>query len=196
MSVSLPAGWYGDPLGRNIQRYWNGASWTPYVIDAYGQQKAEEPSLPLPQGLPTTSAGGHAIVIQNIVQPQPSPGFGAVVASTHPQTKSMAVAVVLTVLFGPLGLLYVSVLGGIILLVVTLLSAGILGIVTWPAAIIWAVIGVNKHNAALLQGMQSAQPIHSTPLNPGVQIPPPIAPPPPKSMTRPRIQLPPRPDKS
>lgn len=191
MSQPTPAGWFSDPHGRAVQRYWNGASWTPYVIDSNGQQRMEEQAAPPPQGSPSASAGGHAIVIQNIVQPQPSPVLGNFTSTINPQAKSMGVAVALTVLFGPFGLFYVSVLGGIILSAITLLSVFMLGIFTWPAAIIWAVIGVNQHNAALMQGMQSAQPIHANPHYPGQQIAAPVSPPTPKANSRPRIQLPP-----
>lgn len=191
MSQPTPAGWFSDPHGRAVQRYWNGASWTSYVIDSNGQQRVEEQTAPPPHSSPSASAGGHAIVIQNIVQPQPNPVLGNFTSTTNPQAKSMGVAVVLTVLFGPFGLFYVSILGGIILSAITLLSVFMLGILTWPAAIIWAVIGVNQHNAALMQGMQSAQPIHSNPQYPGQQIAAPVSPPTSKTSARPRIQLPP-----
>lgn len=193
MNQTTAAGWFSDPYGRAVQRYWNGASWTPYVIDANGQQRVEEQSGQPSQNTPSASAGGHSIVIQNIVQQQSPPMVGGFVSGLHPQAKSMGVAVALTILFGPFGLFYVSILGGIILSAVTVLSVFVLGIVTWPAAIIWAVIGVNKHNAALLQGMQAAQPIHSTPQYQGQQIAPPVAPPSPKAASRPRINLPPPP---
>jgi hypothetical protein len=189
MSQPMPAGWFSDPHGRAVQRYWNGASWTPYVIDSNGQQRVEGQTTPPPHSSPSASAGGNAIVIQNIVQPQPNPMLGNFPSTTNPQAKSMGVAVALTVLFGPFGLFYVSVLGGIVLSAITLLSAFFLGILTWPAAIIWAVIGVNQHNAALMLGMQSAQPIHAHPQHPGQQIAPPVSPQTSKTTSRPRIKL-------
>ena len=45
----LPA-WYLDPTGRYVRRYWDGTSWTAWVID---QQGAE---IPDPEGAPTLPA--------------------------------------------------------------------------------------------------------------------------------------------
>ncbi len=67
--------------------------------------------------------------------------------------KSVVVAFILTFLFGPLGLLYASVTGGIIMIIL----GGIIGVVTlgigliavWVACIIWAVIAANMANKKL-----------------------------------------------
>jgi len=64
--------------------------------------------------------------------------------------KSVAVAFVLTFLFGPLGLLYSSVIGGIVMI----LLGGFVGFITlgfgllfvWPVCIIWAVVAANMTN--------------------------------------------------
>jgi len=37
----VPAGWYGDPVGRHEVRYWDGQSWTAHVRD--GETGAEDP---------------------------------------------------------------------------------------------------------------------------------------------------------
>ena len=64
--------------------------------------------------------------------------------------KSAAIAIVLAIFFGPLGLLYSSVLGGIIMmvlgLIIGLITFGIGLIVVWIASIIWAVVAVNIAN--------------------------------------------------
>jgi hypothetical protein len=76
------------------------------------------------------------------------------------QAKSTGLAVVLTLLFGGLGLLYASIPGGIIMSIVTVL-VWILGIVTLGLGlvlvpfvhlicIIWAILAVKNHNAKLL----------------------------------------------
>lgn len=72
------------------------------------------------------------------------------------QQKSMGVALLLTFIFGPLGLFYASVTGGVILTILTI----IIGILTlglglflgWMASIIWAAVAVNKHNQRNLSG--------------------------------------------
>jgi len=58
--------------------------------------------------------------------------------------KSVVAAFFLTLLFGPLGLLYASVAGGIIMIILALIIGAVtfgFGIlITWPVAIIWGVI--------------------------------------------------------
>ncbi|MBU1615986.1 hypothetical protein KJ693_11855 [bacterium] len=71
-------------------------------------------------------------------------------------TKSMGIAILLTVLFGPLGMLYSTIWGAIIMIVLS----GIIGIVTlgfgllftWPVCIIWAAVATNLYNKKLLAG--------------------------------------------
>lgn len=65
--------------------------------------------------------------------------------------KSVVLALVLTLFFGPLGLFYVSVWGAVALIVVV--AAGVvptLGFVlifVWPASMVWAAIAANReHN--------------------------------------------------
>lgn len=58
--------------------------------------------------------------------------------------KIVAAAFFLTLLFGPLGLLYASIGGGIFLTICAVifvpLTAGVAAILLWPASIIWGVI--------------------------------------------------------
>ena len=60
----------------------------------------------------------------------------------------MGVALVLAAVFGPLGLLYASVTGGIIMLIVdiivAILTLGFGLFFMWPIPIIWAAIAINK----------------------------------------------------
>lgn len=175
------ASWYADPYGRAVQRYWNGAAWTPYVIDASGQQRVED-AQGESSSIPNASAQGHGIVIQNIVH-SPQPAVNVLGLSGGLQAvKSTGTAVVLTILFGPLGLFYASIVGGLILTAITVVTLGLGIFLTWPLSIIWAIVAVNNHNQALMTAMRSTQPIHSHPYghvqhlpNPGPT--PPTAPP-------------------
>lgn len=67
------------------------------------------------------------------------------------QNKSMATAVILSLFFGPLGLLYTSVIGAIVMFLINIpvffLTAGFGLILTNIICVIWAVISVNSHNA-------------------------------------------------
>ena len=71
--------------------------------------------------------------------------------------KSMGAALALTFFFGPLGLLYASVAGGIIMFILTvivgILTLGIGFVVGWIGSIIWAAIAVNRHNAKVLNNL-------------------------------------------
>ena len=62
--------------------------------------------------------------------------------------KSMAVAFLLTFFFGPLGMLYSTVAGALIMLVVSVvlgfLTAGLSLFVTWPICIIWAMMAARN----------------------------------------------------
>ena len=74
--------------------------------------------------------------------------------------KSTGVALLLSLFFGPLGLLYASVSGGIIMLVVSLfvgfVTLGIGLIVTNIICVIWAVIAVQNHNKKSTQAVQQS----------------------------------------
>jgi energy-coupling factor transporter transmembrane protein EcfT len=70
--------------------------------------------------------------------------------------KSVALALVLTFFFGPLGLFYVSVWGAVALVV--LAAAGVVPtmgfvlIFVWPASMVWAAIGASRQHNAFLSG--------------------------------------------
>jgi hypothetical protein len=67
--------------------------------------------------------------------------------------KSVGVGLLLAFFFGPLGLLYESVLGGIVMFVLSVivgvLTLGFGALLTWPICMIWAAIAVNAHNKKL-----------------------------------------------
>lgn len=65
--------------------------------------------------------------------------------------KSVALSLVLTFFFGPLGMLYSTVAGGIIMffiaIVVGLFTFGIGLFFLWPIQMIWAAIAASNHNS-------------------------------------------------
>ncbi|HZY37262.1 MAG TPA: hypothetical protein VFE53_11465, partial [Mucilaginibacter sp.] len=65
--------------------------------------------------------------------------------------KSVGVAFLLAFLFGPLGLLYASVTGGIVMfilgVIISIVTLGFGLIVVWIACIIWAVVAANNANS-------------------------------------------------
>jgi hypothetical protein len=64
--------------------------------------------------------------------------------------KSVGVAVLLAFFFGPLGMLYSTVTGGIVMFILNLLAllvtAGLGLFITWPIGIIWAALAAKKIN--------------------------------------------------
>jgi hypothetical protein len=73
-------------------------------------------------------------------------------------TKSMGVAILLTILFGPLGMLYATIPGALVMIVVSVLVAivtfGLGLLITWPISIIWAAIATSRYNRRLLAGQR------------------------------------------
>lgn len=71
-------------------------------------------------------------------------------------TKSMGISIILTVLFGPLGMLYSTIWGGVIMFVISaivgLLTLGLGLIITWPICIVWAAVATSSYNKKLLEG--------------------------------------------
>lgn len=67
--------------------------------------------------------------------------------------KSMGLAVVLSAIFGPLGLFYSSIIGGFVMMavsfVVGFITLGFGLIVTWPTCILWAYLSTKRYNAKL-----------------------------------------------
>lgn len=68
--------------------------------------------------------------------------------------KSTMVAVILAFLFGPLGMIYSTVSGGIIMLVISLIvgvvTLGFGLLFTWPVCVIWAALAADRQNKRAL----------------------------------------------
>jgi len=71
-------------------------------------------------------------------------------------TKSMGISILLTVLFGPLGMLYSTIPGAIIMAivcaVVAVISLGFGLLLAWPICIVWGAVATSTHNKNLLAG--------------------------------------------
>jgi len=67
--------------------------------------------------------------------------------------KSMGVAILLAFLFGPLGLLYATVKGGLIMMGISVLvgivTFGLGLVVIWPVCMVWAAVASKNHNERL-----------------------------------------------
>lgn len=70
--------------------------------------------------------------------------------------KSQGIGVILTLLFGPLGLFYASIIGGVIMCVVALplvlITFGIGWIIVVPICVVWSLVAVGNYNKNLYAG--------------------------------------------
>jgi hypothetical protein len=68
----------------------------------------------------------------------------------------MGVSIILTILFGPLGMFYSTVSGAIIMIVVSfvagILTFGLGLLLTWPASILWGAVATSSYNKKLIEG--------------------------------------------
>lgn len=148
---------------------------TQYGQNRYGQPPPDLPPSPYQSGqmppFEPQQTGPYA------VQPQPGPygqqaPYGAppqqFSMTSPPADKSVGVSVVLTFLFGGLGLFYSSIVGGIVMtlieviaVIVTILTFGlgvVLFVVIWPATMIWgAVSASSKHRDFEMWRMRQMQ---------------------------------------
>jgi len=74
--------------------------------------------------------------------------------TTVVSTKNVGLAILLTVLFGPLGMLYATIPGAIIMIIVTfvvgVVTVGLGYLITWPVCIIWAAVAANSYNKQIM----------------------------------------------
>jgi hypothetical protein len=73
-------------------------------------------------------------------------------------TKNVGLAIILTVLFGPLGMLYSTIWGGVIMTVVNVIvgffTVGFGLVITWPINVVWAAVAANSYNKKLVSGQR------------------------------------------
>jgi hypothetical protein len=93
--------------------------------------------LPLPSDPSTQDASKQFLPL-----PQAPPQIGAVGLLTDVGTKQVWVAVLLALLFGPLGLLYCTITGALVMMIVSIALAFLIGqisfLITLPICAIWA----------------------------------------------------------
>jgi hypothetical protein len=90
-------------------------------------------------------------------EPVPPPrALAPVVVVSNP--KSVGVAILLAFCFGPLGMLYSTVGGAVVMFFVSffvgIVTLGMGLFITWPACVIWAAYAASEHNRRLPYGVQ------------------------------------------
>lgn len=87
----------------------------------------------------TVTSAGNAVVVVN-------------------ETKSVGIAILLTALFGPLGMLYSTVPGALIMIMVSIVlgffTLGFSLLLTWPLSIVWGAMAASAHNQRVLGGVR------------------------------------------
>ena len=130
------------------------------TVDQALDQTNRETSAPS-EVQPDSSGGPHMSAppppsFDNLTAPPPPPpshhGIPQAAAPPRPaaETKSVALAALLGFLFGPMGMLYSTVLGAAVMFLVCafvgFVTLGFGLILTWPVCAIWAAIAANATN--------------------------------------------------
>jgi len=72
--------------------------------------------------------------------------------------KNVGISIILTILFGPLGMFYSTVLGAIVMIVISvivaILTVGFGLILTWPVCVIWGALAASSHNKKLMANVK------------------------------------------
>lgn len=112
------------------------------------QPQAYYPPQPMPQAQPYPGYGypqqqPPTVIVNNNIVNAPSQPYIA-----RPQ-KSAALAALLAFLFGPLGMLYSTVPGALVMFAVNVIlvipTFGLIILITWPAGIVWAAVAANNN---------------------------------------------------
>jgi hypothetical protein len=131
---AIAPGWYPDPQGLPAQRWWDGTAWT-------------EHSAPV---------GGYAPPRQVPVYQNYPPPYGSTTVVVLPPQKSVGLAFILTFFFGPLGMLYSTVSGAMIMMGVAIIGGFFVAIATlglglvlywplvWVASIVWGCVAAGN----------------------------------------------------
>lgn len=170
MDEARGAGWYQDPLNAAHSGWWDGREWTQLTQVATADTMAfpaVAPAAPVPVGAPgpgwyADPANPHfqrfwdGTTWTQHVAPAAAPGGGTTVIVNGPPPKSVGVAFLLTFLFGPLGVFYSSITGGLVLtiggfflgLVFALVTLGfgllVYGPALWVASIVWGCVAAGN----------------------------------------------------
>ena len=133
LAVAAPQapGWYPDPAGAPVQRWWDGNAWSAQTAPG--------------QAVSHYSAAGHSHV---------QVPYGSTTVVTVPPTKSVGIALLLTFLFGPFGMFYSTVSGAVIMLGVLFVGGLLVGIFTFGLA--WIVWGPLVWFASMIWGAMAA----------------------------------------
>ncbi|MBU8579658.1 hypothetical protein [Brevibacterium luteolum] len=148
----------GPPPGHALQPY----SAPPAIEQSYPSAPAGNPSAPA--GYPSAPVG-HPQPMQPGMHPQTHyPVTGPHTVTHHSQVivveKNVAVATLLGFFFGPIGMIYATGIGALVMfgvnIVIGILTFGLGLFLTWPVCAIWAGVAAGNHNARARQQAYAA----------------------------------------
>lgn len=142
-----PVGWdYDSECPERNRRDWDGTSWTEHFKDPGGGPPGAAPAGS--SGLPSVAQPAGAMTVQQTV-------------ITVGSQKSVAGAVLLALFFGPLGMLYATVPGALVMFAVNIIVAvttvGVGLLLTIPIGALWAGMAASSHNGRLGGASQIVQ---------------------------------------
>ncbi len=196
MNAAQP-GWYADPSVAGQLRYFDGTSWTEHIqADPASVTVQQVAAAPVPAPQPAYGAPQHAAPAYHVT---PQVQVNQINVAAQPQ-KSVGVALLLTFFFGPFGMLYSTIAGGLIMLaanvVLGTLTLGLFFFISWPIQMVWAAVAASNSNKAAMptvavnslghgyQAPVAPQPQWQQPVqHPQPQQPAPYAPPQPPGPT-------------
>ena len=90
----------------------------------------------------------------NVYQQQAPGTFVPYAPVVMMQQKSVAVALLLTFFFGPLGMFYSTISGAVVMLIVSVvlfvLTLGLSTLITWPICMIWGAVAASQANSRVM----------------------------------------------
>jgi|GEM_PF-3505377 len=139
------------------QSGYNAGAYQPQVPVQYAAVQQQPFQAPAMQPAPQVQQGTNAVpslAEQPQQNQQPGPAYpvqqNVIVMG---KAKSVGVAFLLAFLFGPLGLLYASIIGGVVMFFVSIVLFFVIPVVgyilAWVMCIIWALIAANQANSNL-----------------------------------------------
>jgi hypothetical protein len=144
VKASYESGWYPDPHGGPGLRYFDGNEWTMHRHTPPIEAVPVQTAAVAPTGVPAASTGQQIVVNTYVAQSAGSGGGEG--------PKSAALAFVLTFFFGPLGMFYSTIVGGLVMLAANFilipLTFGLILPLLWPIQLVWAVVAANNANRA------------------------------------------------
>lgn len=147
--MSAQAGWFRDPSVPGQLRYFDGTAWTEHVQPDPTAVNVQQYAPP-PMATPAPVYGAPVQMPQQYQQVQ-QVQINQINMGKQ-EEKSVALALVLTWFFGPFGMFYSTILGGVVMLIADVilgtLTFGLFLIIAWPVQMVWAAIAASNANKA------------------------------------------------